>query len=164
MKNNKIKLKEQSGITGKVTIIGTKSGAEVYRKTYNNLVVSGSGGYGKNIIARLLASDNTYTGNITHADLGNGSTPPTLASTLLNNAIARTSVAGNQTVNNNEVTLQFFFSDLLLPDGTYTEFGTFIDGTSAVNTGRLFNMLIFSDPYEKTTGVDTTIEVILTIN
>lgn len=157
-------LNEQSGITGKVKITAVKDGQVVYRQEYNNLVVSGSGGYGKNIVARRLASDNTYTLNLKYADLGTGTNAPTLADTALQTAVARASVVSNQSVADNVATINFFFSDAGLPNNTYTEFGTFVDGTSSVGSGRLFNRLIFGSPYTKTTGTDTTIEVTFTVN
>jgi hypothetical protein len=70
----------------------------------------------------------------------------------------------NALVSNNVATIQFFFADSALPNGTYTEFGAFIDGSGAMSSGQLFNRVLFGTPYVKAAGEDTTIEVEITIN
>jgi len=129
----------------------------------HNLIVSSSG-YGKNIIARRLASDNTYTGNITHGEIGTGTNAPALTDTGLQTGTVRVAFQ-TTTISNNIATIRFFLSDATLPNGTYTEFGTFIDGTATLGTGQLFNRALFSGAgYAKATGEDTTIDVEFDIN
>lgn len=159
------KIREDAGITGRVRIITTKAGTgEVLRtsKWTRNLLVS-SANFGRNLICQRLAGTNTYTLNVTHGDLGTGTNIPANSDTGLQTPVARGSM-NLGTVNNNVATLQFFLSDAALPDGTYNEFGSFVDGTATLSTGQLFNRALFSVAYVKASGEDTTIELELTIN
>jgi len=129
----------------------------------HNMIVSSSG-YGKNIIARRLASDNTYTGNITHGEIGTGTNAPALTDTGLQTGTVRVAFQ-TATVSNNIATIRFFLSDATLANGTYTEFGTFIDGAVGLGTGQLFNRALFAGSgYVKATGEDTSIDVEFDIN
>ncbi|GIW70355.1 MAG: hypothetical protein KatS3mg101_1102 [Patescibacteria group bacterium] len=160
------KTEDAAGIVGKIRVITYKAGTkEIKRKTewIKNLIVVGSD-TGKNLILKRLAGVNTYTLNITHADIGTGQNPPSSSDTTLQTPVARGTIGGYYFSGNNIVTLQFFFSDALLPNGTYYEFGTFIDGTGTVSTGRLFNRALFGTPYTKSSGEDTTVEVQIEIN
>lgn len=127
-----------------------------------NLIVS-SADYGKNLIAQRLAGTNTYTLNITHGEIGTGSTAPALTNTGLATGTTRR-VTESASVSNNIVTLRFFFADAVLANGTYNEFGTFVDGTATLGTGKLFNRALFSTAYVKATGEDTTVDVEFDIN
>lgn len=55
--------------------------------------------------------------------------------------------------------LQFFFPDGVLANQTYYEFGTFLNGSSTIGTGNMFNHALFASPYAKVAGQDTTVEV-----
>lgn len=125
-----------------------------------NLIVS-SNNHGQNLILQKLAGEDTYTLHISHGDMGTGSTTPALSDTNLTTGVARAVLAA-YSISNNIITLQFFFSDGVLPDGTYYEFGSFVDGSGTLGSGQLFNHAIFGVPYVKTSGVDTTVEVQLT--
>ncbi|HEY1037163.1 MAG TPA: hypothetical protein VGE62_01115 [Candidatus Paceibacterota bacterium] len=172
---NKIITSDSIGSMGEVRITKrnslTKSGRKAYGRGriisvtdwMKNRIVSGIGGYGRNILIRRLLSDNTYTGNITHADLGTGSTAAADSDTDLETGLARAQV-GSSDIGNDSGTIRFFFADALTPDATYREFGTFIDGSVTLGTGRIFNRLILTTPYVKATGEDTTVEVRFTIN
>ena len=127
-----------------------------------NLIVS-SPNYGRNVIAQNLGGITTYSLPIAFAEMGTGSTPPANTDTSLTTAVARQSLDA-VTVSNNVVNLQFFFSDGVLANGTYNEFGTFCGGSATLGSGQLFNHALFSPSYEKSSGEDTTIEVEFTIN
>ncbi len=160
-----MKIKNQINLKGRVRIITTKAGTdEVLRVSdwMENLIVNGTN-TGKNLIAQRLGGVNNYSLNITHADIGEGTTEPNISDTQLEDPVARAPVS-SQGVVSNVVTLRFFFSDALLPNGTYTEFGTFIDGSPSVSTGKLFNRILFGSAYTKATGEDSTFEVEITIN
>ena len=153
-------------MVGRVRITTFKAGTRrILRRTswFRNLVVSGNSGYGRNIIARRLAGDNTYSLNVTHGEIGTGTAAPTSGDIALTTPTLRTS-SPVTSVANNVVTLQFFFADALLVNGTYYEFGTFIDGASGLGTGRMWNHVLFGTPYVKSAGEDTTVEVDVTIN
>lgn len=150
------------GLKGKFRVIKTdsKTGKVLYKSPfYKNLIVDGTN-TGFNLILDRLNSDNTYSLNITHLDIGDNNTAPALSDTTLVNALYRTtkttgSVAGSS------LTLRFFFADGDLADDTYYEVGMFVDGTSSVDTGKLFCRSIFGSAYTKATGEDTTIEWVL---
>lgn len=157
-------------LTAKIKIAGririTTRDAEtgkIKRRTrwMRNLVVSGTN-TGRNLIAQRLASTNTFTLNITHGDIGTGTAAPANSDTQLQTPTVRAAVT-NQIISNNIATLQFFFPDSLLPNGTYNEFGTFVDGTGTLSSGKLFNRILFGTAYVKASGEDTTVEVQFTI-
>lgn len=164
MKMEKI-IKEQLIIKGRVRVITTKLQLRNILRISewtNNLIVSGTN-TGKNLIAKKLAGVNTYSLNLTHADIGTGTNPPDALNTQLQIPIARAPVS-SQVVSNNIATLRFFFPDALLPNGIYTELGTFVDGAAGISTGKLFNRLLFGIAYAKAAGEDSTFEVEITIN
>lgn len=162
MKNT---IKHQINLKGRVRVITTKAGTKkVLRKSkwWDNLIVSGNN-TGINLIAQRLGGINTYSLNITHADIGTGTTNPSNSDTELETPVARAPISSQEVVNN-IVTLRFFFSDAVLPNGTYYEFGTFVDGLAGISTGKLFNRVLFGSPYTKSSGEDSTFEVEITIN
>jgi hypothetical protein len=127
-----------------------------------NLVVS-SLNYGFDILVQFLIS--AYTGSfafplgIAWGEIGTGATTPTVADTALTTPTNRTSITYAADLGFNEAQLQFFFPDATLANGTYTEFGTFIGGTSSIGSGNMFNHALFGTPYSKSSGADSTVEV-----
>jgi len=113
------------------------------------------------ILLDLLAGITTYSGEITHADIGDDNTAATAADTDLGNGLVRASL-GAVSRSGLQTTYRFFFADTLTADDTYNEFGMFIDGAVGVGTGQLFNHLIFSVPLVKAAGEDNTIVCRLT--
>jgi len=154
-------LKEQSAIKGKITVKRHKAGKTEVVFEQANLVVSNSN-RGRNLLCQWLAGIGTYAIGITHGEIGTGSTAPANSDTSLQTGTNRVAVTA-YVINNNVITLQFFFSNAALPNGTYNEFGTFIAGSATLGTGQLFNRAIFSSPYVKASGEDTTVEVEFTI-
>ncbi|MCP6719747.1 MAG: hypothetical protein KJI72_00255 [Patescibacteria group bacterium] len=162
-KHNLIKLPDSFGVRGRIIIrtyrVGTK---KLLRELIvPNLVVSSSD-HGRNLIAQRLAGTNTYTLNITHGEIGTGTATPLNNDTALQTPTLRKAKT-LESVSNNIVTIQFFMSDAELADGTYNEFGTFVDGSATIGTGQLFNRALFATPYIKASGEDTTVEVEFTI-
>lgn len=127
-----------------------------------NLIVS-SNAHGKNIIARVLGSDNTYTLNVGYGEIGTGTTAPALTDVALTTPTVRAAVSTGE-VSNNIVTLRFFYANATLADGTYNEFGTFCGGSITIGTGQLFNHALFSSPYAKAAGQDTSVDVEIDVN
>lgn len=142
------------------TKAGTKEVLRVSEWT-SNLIMLGAN-TGKTIILQRLIGVNTYSLNLSHADMGTGSTAPSAGDTTLQAPVARAAVASGS-ISGNVATLQFFFADANLANGTYREFGSFIDGTGTVSTGKIFNHALFGVPYVKASGEDTTIEMQVTI-
>lgn len=150
---------------GKIRIITTRAGTkEVLRVSdwSSNLVMLGVH-TGRTLILERLAGINTYTLNLTHADMGTGTNSPATSDTVLQTPVARAAVATGS-VSGAVATLQFFFADAVLTNGTYNEFASFVDGSASVSTGKIFNRAIFGVPYTKGTGEDTTIELQITLN
>ena len=158
-------VKNEMGISGKVKIIAYKAGTkEILRETeyQPNLIMLGT--YtGKSLILANLVGDVTHTDVINYGALGTSSTTPSTADTKLGAEVART-VLSLGTVSSNVATLQFFFPDANLTNGTYNEFGAFVDASATANSGQIFNHILFGTPYTKTSGEDTTVQLLITIS
>lgn len=139
------------------------------RKIYRTL----AGGTQHKFVATIADNTTTtYIDNLADGSLGAnaqtattaGAITPANGDTALQTAILRAAVT-NQIISNNIVTIQFFFPDVSLPNGTYSEFGTFVDGSAGMGTGQLFNHILFGAPawYVKNSGEDTTVEAQITI-
>jgi hypothetical protein len=96
---------------------------------------------GRNVIARLLVGDTTYTGAINYGALGTSSTTPNNSDTQLGTEVYRKLYASRTTDGNNVSYIDFFYA-ATDTNGTYTEFGNVIDGTASANTGRLFSHIL----------------------
>jgi hypothetical protein len=181
-------LKERSGITGTVIVRAHPTGTlDAYaafvkqgkiveaqnlikagdvRVIQKNIIVD-SGNYGIDIIVQYLIS--AYAGSfsfplgIAWGEIGTGSTTPTLGDTALTTPTNRATVAYAYDSGFSVAAVQFFFPDATLTNGTYYEFGTFIGGTSVIGSGNMFNHALFSTAYSKSSGVDTTVEVDISI-
>lgn len=165
MKNMLLKSKDSAKGKGRITIRSYKAGTKELLQTIvqDNLIMQGSA-TGLDLIIQRLISTNTYSLNINYGAIGTGSTTPAVTDTQLTTETARTTVALAQEAGYNEAILQFFFPDTSLSNTTYREFGTFIDGTASANSGQIFNHALFTTPYVKVTGTDTTIEVDITLS
>jgi len=108
----------------------------VREMTFENQIVLS----GRSVFARRLANDTTYTGIINWGALGTSSTAISDAQTQLVAEVKRKGVA-TVARTDDSVTLRFFYSKSDT-NGTYEEFGTFIDGTSASNSGQMFNRVL----------------------
>ncbi len=153
-----------------LTAIPLGASGVTQRKIYRTVA---SGSQHKFVATIADNTTTTYTDNTTDGSLGAnvptattaGATAPANTDTKLQTAILRANVT-NQIIANNVLTVQFFFPDVSLPNGTYSEFGTFVDGAAGVDTGQLFNRVLFGAPawYIKNAGEDTTVEVQFTIS
>jgi hypothetical protein len=119
--------------------------------------------YGFDIIVQYLISD--YNGSfafplgIAWGEIGTGQTSPSNLDIALTTPTNRATVSYAADSAFNEAQLQFFFPDSSLANQTYYEFGTFIGGNSGIGTGNIFNHALFTTPYSKSAGTDTTVEV-----
>lgn len=105
-------------------------------ETWHNLIPT----VGRDVFARLLCGDTTYSGEINYGAIGNGATPAfTNASTKLVGEAYRLAPA-SQVNDNNIAYIDWFIAAGDLADGTYTEWGSFIDGTAAADSGRAFSL------------------------
>lgn len=96
---------------------------------------------GKNVIARLLAGDNTYTGEVNYGAVGDGTTPFTAGSIKLNNEIYRMTPS-SQSFDGAITYLDFFIAEGDTPNITIEEWATFIDGNASADSGQAFSLLI----------------------
>jgi hypothetical protein len=147
-------------------ISGTVTGRNIYRTKAG----------GSTFFLLTTISDNTtttYTDNTTDGSLPStqpptvstaGSISPATTDTALQAPTNRASVSSGLDYGFNEAQLQFFFPDTVLANQTYYEFGTFFAGTSTIGSGNMFNHALFSSPYSKSAGSDSTIELDLSIS
>jgi hypothetical protein len=96
---------------------------------------------GRNVLARIIAGNTTYTGEINYGALGSGSTAFTNASTQLNTEVYR-KLASDSAFDDNISYVDWFIESGDVADGTYEEFGAFIDGGAGANTGQAFSLHI----------------------
>jgi hypothetical protein len=96
---------------------------------------------GRNVLARLLAGDTTYSGQINYGALGSSSTPVNNSDTKLGTEVFRKLYASHTTDGNNVAYVDFFYA-ATDTNGTYNEFGSFIDGTASADTGRIFSHIL----------------------
>ena len=101
----------------------------------HNIIVTA----GRNVLARLLAGDTTYTGEITRGALGDGVADVVNGRTTLVNEVFR-KVTASQTFDSNVAYVDFFYEATDV-DGTFTEFGNFIDGTDTPDDGVLWSYI-----------------------
>jgi len=99
----------------------------------NNIIVT----TGRAVLARLLAGDATYSGEINYGALGTDNTAPVNADTTLGTEVYR-KLASSQAFEDNIAYIDFFY-EAGDTDGTYEEFGNFIDGGAGADTGQLFS-------------------------
>jgi hypothetical protein len=160
-------LGDKASVRGTVIIRSYKAGTKelLQELVFRNLIMQGAN-IGKDLIVQKMIAAYTgtdpYTLHITHGAIGTSSTAPAITDTRLGNESARVSLTYAQDSGYNEAVLQFFFPDSTLTNQTYYEFGIFVDGTATVNSGQLFNHVLFGTPYAKSAGVDTTVEVDIT--
>ena len=102
----------------------------------DNLIVT----VGRGALAKLLANDTPGTGVVNYGALGDSATAAANGNTTLNNEVYRKIVASASTSNN--IAFVDFFYSKSDTNGTYEEFGSFIDGTGTIDTGVMFTHLI----------------------
>jgi len=116
----------------------------------------GAAGYGRNLLARKLAGDNTFAIEIDSASIGDSGTAAADPQTDLLSPLVEDIPITNKVAVDDEVTVDVFIADGNLPDDTYQEFGLFCDG-------RLFARIVISPAYTKASGEDTLFTYVLTL-
>lgn len=116
---------------------------------------------GRAVFARLLAGDTTYSGAVNYGALGTDNTAPNSADTALGTEVARKLFA-RRSRTNAQVNFDFYYSKSDT-DGTYEEFGMFIDGTATADSGVLFNRVL-TGGWTKTDQEAMTVQVQININ
>lgn len=188
MYNSTIKESENAGIIGIVTVRRHPTGTiDRYKEleaqgrieeaqeliksgevalVQKNLIVDALN-YGIDILVQYLIS--AYNGSfafplgIAWGEIGTGNTAPASSNTALTTPTNRVPITYAADSAFQTAVTQFFFPDSVLANLTYYEFGTFIGGSSTIGSGNMFNHALFSTPYSKSSGTDTTVEVDFTI-
>lgn len=96
---------------------------------------------GRNVLARLLAGETTYSGEIDYGAVGSGTSAFSNASTTLNTEVYRAQ-ADSQAYDDNIAYIDWFIASGDVADQTFQEFGAFIDGSAAADSGQAFSLLI----------------------
>lgn len=94
---------------------------------------------GLSVLAQILVGDYASTGAITHAALGTGVGTPAIGDTTLFNEVYRNDIASSSSFGATAILIAFYTESEV--DGTFTEFGNFIDGTGVVDTGQLWSKI-----------------------
>lgn len=147
---------DNTTVRGSLTISTFRDGKVIRTSpAYPNKVVTSSG-YGRNLIARALAGDSTYSVVIDSAALGDSNTAAADGNTGLGNSLVSGIPISNMSASSNVLNVDVFVADDNLPDDTYEEFGLFCDG-------RLFARVVISPAYTKVSGEDTLFSYTLTL-
>lgn len=101
-------------------------------KVVKNLITT----VGRSVLMQRLANTTTYTGIINYGALGSSATAVANSDTQLGTEVFRKVVA-SASYTTNVAFIDFFYAKADT-NGTYQEFGTFIDGTGSANTGQIF--------------------------
>jgi hypothetical protein len=128
-----------------------------------NLIMD-SPNYGLDLIIQRLVGLNTYSGNILWIEIGTGSTTPTVNDTALTTPTVRLPISYQEDYATTDAIVQAYVTDANLANATYYEVGSFVDGTSSIGSGQIFNHALLSPTYTKVAGQDTTIQIDITVS
>ncbi len=96
---------------------------------------------GRNVLARLIGGDDTYSGKINYIALGSGDSAFSVASTKLNTEVYR-KVVSDSAHSDNVAYIDVFIASGDVADATYKEAGAFIDGTDTADSGQAFSLVV----------------------
>lgn len=149
----KLKVKDKGGFIGRyiITVKDDATGKVVERVEGKNLIVSGAGGYGRNIVIRNIAGDDTFPMEVTTVSLGTGTNVPADSDTDLQTPTSTGHNIVSTVVSNDQVELRFFIADVNIPNDIYREIGLFC-------TGRLFARSLITPNFSKSAGQSVTIQ------
>lgn len=115
----------------------------------------------RNEMIKRLAGQAATSGVINYGALGSSATAVSDVQTALVAEVARKQYAA-RTVTDDQLTIDFYFSKADT-NGTYNEFGMFIDGTAAANSGLMFNRVL-TGSWIKTALESMTVTIQITLN
>jgi len=115
---------------------------------------------GRAIFAQRLGGDNTFTGNVSHTALGTDNTAEVIGDTKLGTETFRKALSSG-TDSSNQAFIETFYTAAEV-NGTFEEYGHFIDGSGAADSGQLFNR--FTQTVVKSTVETLNVQSIITIN
>lgn len=154
--------RDKMSIRGEVKWIKSRDGIYVSESPWMQNQVLATDDLGASIILDRMVGKNVYSLNVTHADIGTGSTAALTSDTGLENGLIRASI-GATSRSGLTAKFRFFYPNAVTPNTVYNEFGMAIDGNASLGSGRFFNRLVFSIPLVKSSGEDHTIVCQVTI-
>jgi len=114
---------------------------------------------GRSVLAQRLAGITTYTGIINYTALGTGAAAVAIGDTKLQTEVYRKGLSSGSYLSNVAYIETFFTATETT--GTYKEYGNFIDGTAAADSGQLFNH--FSQTVTKTNVETMNVQSVITL-
>jgi len=112
--------------------------ALIRQQTIENITTT----VGRAVLAQRLAAITTYTGVVNYCALGSNNTGAVVGDTKLNTEVYRKALSTGA-ASSNIAYLETFFTKTEVT-GTFEEYGFFIDGTGAADSGQLFNRFVGS--------------------
>ena len=112
-----------------------KKGKKIKEFKKNNIIAN----VGFNVLLAILSADYASAGKLTHMALGTGTGTPSVTDTILFAETYRNEIASSTTSGNVGIYTAFYTE--LEVDGVFTEFGNFIDGTGAADSGELWSKI-----------------------
>jgi len=134
--NNDLKEKLLKGLIDKKEYLSKLILGKIKSETVKHNIIAN---VGLNVIARLLANDTTYSGYINYAGLGTGTTTAVVGDTELETEFFRNAQFSASFLNEKALLTAFFDSGET--EGTFKEFGNFIDGSASADSGILFSRI-----------------------
>lgn len=126
--------KNSLALEGVHTFTITNPNGSIKRQfTKHNMIVD----VGLNMVAQILANLTPLTHGINYCGLGTGSAPIT-ASDIKMEAEGTRKIKGTSQVSGNQFIVAFYLNQAE-GNGTWTRYGTFIDGEAEPDSGKLFS-------------------------
>lgn len=129
----------------------------VRRMVTHNMVVKAA----RSAIAGRLVGETAYTGTINYGALGSGATAVADTDTVLDTEVARV-IYATYARTDDVATVDFYYNKAST-NGTYQEFGTFIDATATVDTGLMFNRAL-TGGWTKSSSEAMTVSLQITVS
>jgi hypothetical protein len=136
----------------------------ILRASQSPNLIMDSPNYGLDLVIQRLVGINTYTLNLAWIEIGTGSTTPTVNDTALTTPSVRAAVNFQEDFATTDAIVQCYITDANLPNATYQEVGSFVDGSASIGSGQIFNHALLSPTYTKVSGQDTTIQIDITVS
>lgn len=152
--------KAEYGFLGRFRVTKYKNGKEVKTNDWQENMVVSSDTYGRNLILRQMAGDDTYSIVIDGMALSTNNSAPANSDTSLGGTevevgidLVDVSTSGQANV----LSFSSFFTDGDLANGTYYKIGVYMNG-------RLFTSALLDTPEVKDTGEEFRIDYQISLN
>jgi len=129
-------------------------------KTEEKVVENITTTVGRSVLAARLGGDTTYTGIVNYTALGDDNSAAAVGDTALGNEVYRKALSSGTDLNN-VAYLETFFTAAEVT-GDFEEYGNFIDGNGAADSGQMFNR--FTEAVSKSALETLNVQSIITIN